>query len=190
MEGLWKKKGRNQTLKSQYFYYMSLEIRLNERLSKVELVSREGNLLTIKVDDKVYALDIVKVEYGMYSALLDGKSYNLEILEKDNAKQYTVNARNKSYDLEIIDAETRYLLSRKGNEEEDTGNTISSPMPGKIVKIPVKKGEKVLAGQTLITVSAMKMESEYKAGRDGVIKEVHVKEGDTIEGNQALITLE
>jgi len=36
----------------------------------------------------------------------------------------------------------------------------------------------------------MKMESEYKAGRDGVIKEVHVNEGDTIEGNQALITLE
>jgi len=169
---------------------MSIEIRLNERLSKVELVSREENLLTIKVDDKLYSLDILKVEDGMYSALLDGRSYNLEILEKDNAKQYTVNSQNKSYDLEIVDAETRYLLSRKGNDDEETGNTISSPMPGKIVKIPVKAGDKVVTGQTVITVSAMKMESEYKAGRDGVIKEVHVKEGDTIEGNQPLITLE
>ena len=169
---------------------MAVEIRLNDRLAQVELISRDKNQLTIKVDDRTYTLDILKVEEGMYSALLNGESYNLEILENDSAKQYTVSSLNKTYDLEIIDAETRYLLSRKGNNEEDSGNTISSPMPGKIVKIPVKEGEKVVAGQTLIIVSAMKMESEYKAGRDGIIKGVHVKEGDTIEGNQPLISLE
>jgi biotin carboxyl carrier protein len=169
---------------------MALEIRLNDRLSKVDLVSREDNQLTIKVDDNIYKLDITKVEDGMYSAILNGQSYNLEILEKDNAKQYSVSTRNRSYDLEIIDAETRYLLSRKGNDDEEGGNTISSPMPGKVVKIPVKMGEKVAADQTVIIVSAMKMESEYKAGHDCVIKEIHVKEGDTIEGNQPLISLE
>ncbi|MFC2099127.1 biotin/lipoyl-containing protein, partial [Bacteroidota bacterium] len=51
-------------------------------------------------------------------------------------------------------------------------------------------GEKVEAGQTVIIVSAMKMESEYKAGHAGVVKEIHVKEGDTIEGNQPLVTIE
>ncbi len=169
---------------------MSLEIRLNDRESNVELISREGNQITIKVDEDLYTLDILKVKEGMYSLLLNGKSYNLEILGKDTAKQYTVNSGNKSYDLEIIDSETRYLMSRMGDDDEDSGNTISSPMPGKIVKIPVKKGEKVEAGQTVIIVSAMKMESEYKSGREGVIKEILVKEGDTIEGNQPLITLE
>ena len=63
-------------------------------------------------------------------------------------------------------------------------------MPGKIVKILVKTGEKVEPGQTVIIVSAMKMESEYKAGKAGTIKEIHVDEGDTIEGNQLLITIE
>jgi biotin carboxyl carrier protein len=169
---------------------MALEIRLNDRLSNVELVSRDKNQLTIKVDEKTYTLDIIKVEEGIYSALLNGQSYNLEILEKDNAKQYSVSSGAAAYDLEIIDAETRYLLSRKGNSDEEGGNTISSPMPGKIVKILVKKGEKVVAGQTVIIVSAMKMESEYKAGHDCIIKEIHVKEGDTIEGNQPLLSLE
>jgi biotin carboxyl carrier protein len=169
---------------------MSLEIRLDDRFSKVELVSKEKNKLQIKVDDKLYELDMVKVEEGMYSILLDGKSYNVEIIEKDISKQYNVNTRGKSYDLEIIDAETRYLMSRKGNDLEDADNIVSSPMPGKIVKIPVKAGEKVEAGQTVIIVSAMKMESEYKAGKEGVIKEVHVSEGDTIEGNQPLISIE
>lgn len=169
---------------------MSLEIRLNDRFSKVELVSKEKNKLQIKVDDKLYELDMVKVKEGMYSILLEGRSYNVEIIEKDSAKQYNVNALEKSYDLEIIDAETRYLMSRKGNDLEDADNIVASPMPGKIVKIPVKAGDQVEVGQTVIIVSAMKMESEYKAGKEGVIKEVHVSEGDTIEGNQPLITIE
>jgi biotin carboxyl carrier protein len=169
---------------------MSLEVRLNERFSNVELVSKEKNKLQIKVDDKLYELDMVKVEDGMYSILLEGKSYNIEIIEKESPKEYSVSALDKSYDLEIIDAETRYLMSRRGNDLEDAGNTVSSPMPGKIVKIPVKVGDKVDVNQTVIIVSAMKMESEYKAGKEGIIKEVHVNEGDTIEGNQPLITIE
>jgi biotin carboxyl carrier protein len=142
------------------------------------------------VDDKLYELDMIKVQEGMYSILLEGKSYNIEIIEKDSAKQYSVNTLEKSYDLEIIDAETRYLMSRKGSDPEDAENIVSSPMPGKIVKIPVKAGEKVEAGQNVIIVSAMKMESEYKAGKEGVIREVHVSEGDTIEGHQPLVTIE
>jgi biotin carboxyl carrier protein len=169
---------------------MSLEVRLGDRFAKVELVSKEKNRIQIKVDDKLYELDMVRVEDGMYSILLDGKSYNVEIIEQDSSKQYSVSSLEKSYDVEIIDAEARYLMSRKGSDLEDADNIISSPMPGKIVKIPVKTGEKVKAGQTVIIVSAMKMESEYKAGKKGVIREVHVNEGDTIEGNQPLITIE
>jgi biotin carboxyl carrier protein len=169
---------------------MSIEIRLNDRIAEVELVSKDQNKVQIKVDDKLYELDMIEVEKGMYSILLEGKSYNVEIFEKDSAKHYNVSSLDKSYDLEIIDAETRYLMSRKGDEMEDAGNTVSCPMPGKIVKIPVKAGDKVEAGQTVIIVSAMKMESEYKTGKEGIIKKVHVNEGDTIEGNQLLITIE
>ena len=169
---------------------MSLEVRLNDRFSNVELVSKDKNKLQIKVDDKLYELDMVKVEEGMYSILLDGRSYNVEIIEKDSPKEYSVNSPENSYELEIIDAETRYLMSRKGNDLGESENMVSSPMPGKIVKIPVKVGDKVEVGQTVIIVSAMKMESEYKAGKEGVIKEVHVSEGDTIEGNQPLISIE
>lgn len=170
---------------------MSLEIRLNDRHSQVELVSRDKNKVKIKIDDKVHEADIIKVEKGVYSILLNGQSYIIELLEGDSSKKYNASTAGSSFDLEIIDAETRYLMSRKGNDlDDDDGNQISSPMPGKIVKIPVKEGDKVEAGQTVIIVSAMKMESEYKAGHAGVVIEIHVKEGDTIEGNQPLITIE
>jgi biotin carboxyl carrier protein len=169
---------------------MSLEIRLNDRYAQVELVSRDENKVKIKVDDKIHEVDIVEVEDGVYSLLMNGRSYVVELVDGETSKKYNAKISYKSFDLEIIDAETRYLMSRKGNDIEDEGNQISSPMPGKIVKIPVKVGEKVVAGQSVIIVSAMKMESEYKAGHDGVIKEIHVKEGDTIEGNQLLISIE
>ena len=169
---------------------MSLEIRINDRHSQVELVSRDENRVKIKIDDATHEIDVIRVERGVYSLLLNGKSFIVELMEGDSAKLYRANTSSHQYELEIIDAETRYLKSRIGNDLHEADNQISSPMPGKVVKIPVKIGDKVEIGQTVIIVSAMKMESEYKAGNKGVIKEIHVKEGDTIEGHQPLITIE
>ena len=82
-----------------------------------------------------------------------------------------------------------YPGSRKKSEDEDMA-FISTPMPGKVVKILVKEGDRVKGGDTVVVVSAMKMESEYKVIKDRLIKKVLVKEGDNIEGDQPLIMLE
>ncbi len=63
-------------------------------------------------------------------------------------------------------------------------------MPGRVVKILVKEGDKVKGGDTVIVVSAMKMESEYKVVKDRTILKVLVKEGENIDGDQPLIELE
>ena len=57
-------------------------------------------------------------------------------------------------------------------------------------KIDLQVGQEVEAGQTLIVVSAMKMESEYKAPKNGKVKQIHVKDGDIVAGHQPLVTLE
>ena len=169
---------------------MSLEIKLGDRTSNVELVRKDKNQMEILVDGTLYKVDVIMVENGVYSILYNGKSYNVELIEGENSKKYNVSTMYRSYDLEIIDAETRYLLSRNKSLMDEAGSTISSPMPGKVVKIPVKTGDKVKVGDTVIIVSAMKMESEYKAGKEGEVKEILVSEGDTIEGHQPLITIE
>ncbi|KPK85486.1 MAG: hypothetical protein AMS27_07185 [Bacteroides sp. SM23_62_1] len=167
-----------------------MEVRLNDRIIKVELVNKDDHSIEILVDGKLYKLDILKVDEGVYSILHNGKSYNVEILEGEHRKKSRVSTLYHTFNLEIIDAEARYLMSRNQGLLVDEGNVISSPMPGKVVKIPVKAGDNVNIGDTVIIVSAMKMESEYKAGKSGIIKEIHVKEGDTIEGHQPLITIE
>ena len=63
-------------------------------------------------------------------------------------------------------------------------------MPGKVVKIPVTVGDVVKKGDTLITISAMKMESEIKVKNAGKVKEIRVKEGAIVDANQVLMIIE
>ncbi len=168
---------------------MALELNIEDRISTVEIVSKIGEKSLISVDGKVFEVDIVMVEEGVYSILHKGISYNVELIENGSSKKYTVNTLYKSYDIEVIDAESKYLKNRKKASGDDS-RTISSPMPGKVVKIPVEVGDRVKGGDTVIIVSAMKMESEYKVKQDRVVKEIMVKEGDTIDGNQPLIVVE
>jgi biotin carboxyl carrier protein len=169
---------------------MDLEIRLADRTSKVHLLSNDGSKFKIAVDDHVYEIDALMVENGVYSILYQGESHNLELIKGDDSKQYQVNTLYHSYEIEIIDAQTKYLRNRSGKQYGANGDTISSPMPGKVVKIPVKVGEKLNSGDVAIIVEAMKMQSEYKVSKDCKIKEISVKEGDTVSANQVLIRFE
>ena len=63
-------------------------------------------------------------------------------------------------------------------------------MPGKVVKLLVKIGDEVTKGQNLLILEAMKMENEIKAAVDGVIKEIHIEEGQAVESGHLLIELE
>jgi biotin carboxyl carrier protein len=169
---------------------MELDIKLDKRLARVKLLSRNQDLVSVEVDGFIYNLDVRMVEEHIYSVLHEGKSHNIEIIPGDSNKKYFVNTVYGNYDLEIVDAESRYMQNRNKKDLNNDLNVISTPMPGKVVRIPVKPGQKVAANDTLIVVSAMKMESEYKAGREAVVKKIMVNEGDTVKGNQPLIILE
>jgi 3-methylcrotonyl-CoA carboxylase alpha subunit len=66
---------------------------------------------------------------------------------------------------------------------------ITSPMPGKVIKISVKAGEKVQKGTTRMVVKAMKMENNILAPRDGSVESVNVKVGEMVDGSTELVVL-
>ncbi|MCD4678911.1 MAG: acetyl-CoA carboxylase biotin carboxyl carrier protein subunit [Bacteroidales bacterium] len=169
---------------------MSLESNVDDQAVTLELLKRDGNTLKVRVDDIEYTLDLGMVERGVHSILYKGKSYNVELVEAEHSKKYVINTYKKSYEVEVVDAEAKYMKNRKKPLLEGSENSIISPMPGKVVKIPVEVGEEVKKGQTVIIVSAMKMENEYKSTVDGIVKQILVKEDDTVDGNQPLVILE
>ena len=169
---------------------MIIELPKQNRTAEVEIISQEGSLYTMKVDEKVFEIDLVEVSKGIYSVITNGQSFNVETIPVDGVNKYVVNTFVQTFELEIVDAQIRYRRSRNRDSGADAGNLIKVPMPGKVVDVLVAEGDQVKTGQTLVIVSAMKMDSEYKTGKDGVIKKINVKPGDTVDSDQVLIVLE
>jgi biotin carboxyl carrier protein len=167
-----------------------MEIHIGDRIANVELVSKDDNKVVISIDDKVYDLDVVMAENGVCSILHNGKSYNAELKRSDNGKSYVVNTLFNTFPVEIVDSQAKYLRNRKKDDSDEQQDRIFSPMPGKVAKVLVNEGDSVEAGQSVIVIEAMKMQSEYKVKKDCTIKKILVQQGDTIDGDQTLITLE
>jgi biotin carboxyl carrier protein len=168
---------------------MPYHIKIKNRTSKIEILEHNNTFYKIRIGEKIYQLDAVKVENGVYSIIHNGKSINMEMIEAETPNKYIVNTRNSNYRVEIIDAKARYKALNKGTID-DGENIIVSPMPGKVVSIPVNVGNKVKKGDTVIVISAMKMESEYKSPFDGIVSNIYVKNDQTIDGNQKLVEIE
>ena len=72
----------------------------------------------------------------------------------------------------------------------DTTKSILSPMPGAVVSVSVQPGDTVVDGQDLCIIEAMKMQNILKSEREGVIKSVNVKAGDSVTVDELLIEFE
>ncbi len=75
------------------------------------------------------------------------------------------------------------------NQEEDEGS-LFAPMPGKVIKVNVKEGEKVNRGKILLVVEAMKMENNIIASQDSIINKLNVTEGDMVDTDKQLVVLD
>ncbi|MGA7789530.1 MAG: acetyl/propionyl/methylcrotonyl-CoA carboxylase subunit alpha [Xanthobacteraceae bacterium] len=76
--------------------------------------------------------------------------------------------------------EARYARLMPVKKLSDTGKAVRCPMPGLVVSLAVGEGQDVKAGETLAVVEAMKMENILRAERDGTIKKIRVKKGDSV----------
>lgn len=168
-------------------------------MMEVTLLSKEGNHVKVALDDKVYDVDICMLEKNVYSIIHNGNSYNVELTRKNETvpptpsvgQGYRANLNYSVYDIDILDSQAKYMRMRrnKGAENVAQANTITSPMPCKIVKVYVKPGDKLKAGDSVLTMEAMKMQSNYKVTADCKVADVLVGDGDTVSAEQVLIKL-
>ena len=162
-----------------------MEIHIGDRVADVTLVSKEGNKVQLTIDGQPYeVVDIVMAENGNCSILHNGNSFNAGLVRGEGGKNYDVNILTRSFHVDIVDTQAKYLHTRKGADEKQD-NKIVAPMPGKVVSIPV-----LAAGDIAIVLEAMKMQSNYKVSADCVVRNILVSEGEAVNANQTLIELE
>lgn len=163
-----------------------MKAQIDNRLREVELLSKDGNKVEISVDGKVYDIDVVMSESGFCSIIHEGRSYNAESVRHSESK-YTITTNFRHFDIELSNPQKKYLRGRQSTVD-DVQETITSPMPGKIIKVMVSEGMEVKQGDPLIVVEAMKMQSTYTAAQNAIVDKIHIAEGDSVLRDQLLIT--
>lgn len=166
-----------------------MEIHIGGRTAEVALISKEGNKVQVSIDGKPYDVDIVMAENGRCSILHGGNSYNAELTNDETGKQYDVNMFYRSFHVEIVNSQAKYLRMRNKNEERQD-DYIAAPMSGKVVKVCVQPGDKLESGDTAVVLEAMKMQSNFKVSASCRVKEVLVVEGDSVSTDQVLVKLD
>jgi biotin carboxyl carrier protein len=162
--------------------------------------------------DIQYRLDPLKE--GRFIAVLDGREIELEIIERkpesmtlsinghvgfyefasEKGRIVAVNHGNRTYSAKLKNEQQQQLedllAQWKGDSGSDAGGTLAAPMPGKVLAVKVKPGDKVEAGQVVLVLEAMKMENELGSPGEGTVKAVKVQVGQTVNNGDVMIELE
>ena len=125
-------------------------------------------------------------EPGVYSVLMDGCSYDARVEETPGGLVVVIDGFR--FEVDVRDPR-RFSRKQSGLGGEGV-QTVSAPMPGKVVRTLVAPGDAVEAGQGIVVVEAMKMQNEMKAARAGRVLTVAVKEGATVSAGDVLATIE
>ena len=102
-----------------------MEIHIGNRVADVSLVNKEGNKVQLTIDGKPYEVDIVMAENGSCSILHEGNSYNAELIQKESKKSYDVNIFYRSYRIDIVDTQAKYLRMKKGDDTRQDDKIIA-----------------------------------------------------------------
>jgi biotin carboxyl carrier protein len=150
-------------------------------------VSGEAGKYRLTIGSEVWEVDGRLTAQGIYSLLIGGVSHVADVLDEEGACVVDVGAERYVIHVE---EQTRYIIRTKGGAGGGPGaRTLAAPLPGRIVKVAVKPGDRVEKGATLLVIEAMKMENEFKAGASGTIAEVRVEAGQTVNAGDVLIVI-
>jgi biotin carboxyl carrier protein len=161
---------------------VKLEVEIGGKTRTVEF-SRIGERLSWAIDGKAVEADAVEVSAGVYSILIDGQSFEARI--EPAPKGVRVVVAGREYSASVRDP--RQWKRHGGAAREAEGRQqVLAPMPGKIIRILVKAGEPVAAGQGLLVIEAMKMQNEVRSPKSGTVERLLVNEGQTVTAAEIL----
>ncbi|MBC7429302.1 MAG: acetyl-CoA carboxylase biotin carboxyl carrier protein subunit [Bacteriovorax sp.] len=151
----------------------------------------------IQLNDELIDVDIIEQNPRFVLFNLDGTEYTVNL---SNIDDYKMNLSYNNTNVTVVGVDTHFVVdgvefaisapnrSRTRGKAANHGQ-MTSPMPGKILKIFIKEGSEVQAGTPILVMEAMKMEHTIKASKKGVVEKILFKEGDQVQGGVELVKL-
>ena len=165
---------------------MKLEAKLSgksgEKKYQVELERHAGGW-QVKLDGKTMQADCVEISVNTLSLIIDGVCHEIRISPRPDGTLAVQNGLEE-FTAEIVDP--RAWRGRHGHIEVEGSQQITAPMAGKVVRLLVKSGDTVEAGQGLLVVEAMKMQNEIRSPKSGKVERLQAQEGQLVNAGEVL----
>lgn len=154
-------------------------------------INSDGNSLIL--DGKKYKLASHPISKQIIVLIDEAGSTSEAVIQDIDAdkKKVKLLLHQKELVVEILEPIDQKMLALGIDTKKlSKVKNIKAPMPGLILKTLVEEGENVKEGDPLFVLEAMKMENVFKAPEDVKIKNILIKEGETVDKNQELITFD
>jgi propionyl-CoA carboxylase alpha chain len=151
-------------------------------------VSGVNGGLTLQADGRKLRLEDVRWRPGqpMFRGNLDGKDFTVAV--KPAAEGFVIRHRASTLNVLVLTPRSAELHEKlPPKKAADTSKMVLSPMPGLVVSIDVVEGQEVKTGEVVAVLEAMKMQNILRAERDGTVKAVSVKSGDSVAADEVLV---
>jgi len=166
---------------------MIYEVSINGTPHRVELLKGDKTW-TCRVDESEMEVDAAFTARDVLSILIGGSSFEIKREYSLNGELHVV-IGSERFSSEVRDP--RSLKARRAAYAGAEGPAkLTSPMPGKVVRILASEKSEVEAGQGVIVVEAMKMQNELKSPKKGVVQRITVAEGTAVNAGDTLAIIE
>ena len=164
---------------------MKLELTIGDRARHLEIEQRGGQF-QFRIDGRAVTADVMQVQPEVYSVLIDGEAFEARI--ECGASGLRVQIDGREFPIAVADPR-QWRRDRNQIAAAEGLQQIVSSMPGKVVRVMVRAGDAVEAGQGLLVVEAMKMQNEIKSPKAGKIERIAVQEGQTVNAGEILAVI-
>ncbi len=162
---------------------MKIEVTIDGQIYHVEITRKNGKLL-YKFDGDEIFFELKNGDKDHFTFVSDKERFPFYFVKR-NGGHYLISIDNCTWEAGVVDRRSKILGKAGGGDERIM--EVTAPMPGKVVRVEVKPGDKVEKNQVLIAIEAMKMENLIKSPREGIIEAILVKEGDSVEARAVLV---
>ena len=166
---------------------MKLQLTINGKSTSADF-SQQAENVVLTLAAKAYEVQLVEPEPGLFTILINGKVFVCALEKQPNGTTEVI-VNGQRIPVAMHDPKR---LNRSGSTDAQAGGraTLTSPMPGKVVRILLTVGVEVAEGQSLLIVEAMKMQNEVVAPKAGKLVALNVTEGQTVNAGETLAVIE
>lgn len=147
-------------------------------------IERRDKTYFVSYDNTEYKVSTDEIKPGHLKIKVGNRLVKAIVTDGENEKFVFIDGN--VFKVKPVELTGRRKKRKKESDESD----LDSPISGKIIKIEVKKGDKVKKGDVLVIIEAMKMEYLIRAPYNGLVKKVNFNENDQIEIGQTTVDLE